>query len=253
MINITDHAFVPTMDAQVTEHFEDTDTLADADGVEARHGGGAHAKDKEQTPEFVLAEFKWTPRTDKITGETRWFMSPIKSAVETLINEAPDILNAGIDLLEDEDNALARQTAKDLSNLMETIIALDTYQEDALKRHFNNQIARKAIYAIRTAKAADEWSTRVQCQGNEEPDNLTAMIERAFDDAKQVATLRSVLLQIDPKMEVNYKSAAWDIMKYLAYTNQNKYLNPDELANRQANSHGATSTLVSRLRKHKAA
>ena len=58
MNNLTDNAFVPTMDAQVTEHFEDTDTLADADGVEARHGGGAHAKDKEQTPEFVLAEFK---------------------------------------------------------------------------------------------------------------------------------------------------------------------------------------------------
>jgi hypothetical protein len=253
MNNITDHAFVPTMDAQVTEHFEDTDTLADADGVEARNSRGAHAKDKEQTPEFVLAEFEWKPRIDKITGETHWFMSPTRSAVEALINEAPDILNAGIDLLEDEDNALARQMAKDLSNLIETIIALDTYQEDALKRHFNNQIARKAIYAIRTAKAADEWSTRVQCQGNEEPDNLTAMIERAFDDAKQVATLRSVLLQIDPKMEVNYKSAAWDIMKYLAYTNQKKYLNPDELSNRQANTHGATGTLVSRLRKHKAA
>ena len=77
MNNITDHAFVPTMDAQVTEHFEDTDTLADADGVEARNSRGAHAKDKEQTPEFVLAEFKWTPRTDKITGETRWFTDRI--------------------------------------------------------------------------------------------------------------------------------------------------------------------------------
>ena len=253
MNNLTDNAFVPTMNAQVTEHFEDNDTISDADGVEARNSWGAHAKNKEQTPEFVLAEFKWRSGVDKVTGETHWFMSPIKAAVEALINEAPDILNAGIDLLEDEDNALARQMAKDLSNLMETIIALDTYQEDALKRHFNNQIARKAIYAIRTAKAADEWSTRVQCQGNEEPDNLTAMIERAFDDAKQVATLRSALLQIDPKMEVNYKSAAWDIMKYLAYSNQKKYINPDELANRQANTHGATGTLVSRLRKRKVA
>ena len=88
MNNITDHAFVPTMDAQVTEHFEDNDTLADADGVEARHGGGTHARDKEQTPEFVLAEFEWKSRTDKITGETHWFMSPIKSAVQTLIRSA---------------------------------------------------------------------------------------------------------------------------------------------------------------------
>jgi hypothetical protein len=253
MNNITDHAFVPTMDTQVTEHFEDNDTIADTDGVDARNGQGAHAKAKEQTPEFVLSEFEWKSRTDKITGETRWYMSPIKSAVEVLINEAPSILNAGIDLLEKEDHALARQLAKDLTNLIETTLALDSYQETALKRHFNNQIARKSIYAVRTAKAADEWSARVQWQGNEEPDNLTAMIERAFNDAKQVATLRSALLEIDPKMEVNYKYAAWEIMKYLAYSNQQKYLNPDELANRQANTHGATGTLVSRLRKRHAA
>ena len=194
----------------------------------------------------MLAEFEWKSRTDKITGETHWFMSPIKSAVQTLINEVPSILNAGIDLLEKDDHALARQLAKDLTNLIETTLARDSYQETALKRHFNNQLARKAIYALRTVRAADEWSTRVQCQGNEEPDNLTAMIERAFDDAKQVATLRSVLLQIDPKMEVNYKSAAWDVMKYLAFSNQKKYLNPDELSNRQANTHSATDTLVSR-------
>ncbi|MEA2093172.1 MAG: hypothetical protein U9P11_01255, partial [Pseudomonadota bacterium] len=84
--NITDDAFVPTLDAQITEHFEDTDTIADADGVEARHNQGAHANDKEQTPEFVLAEFEWRSRTDKITGEINWFLSPIKSAVQTLIN-----------------------------------------------------------------------------------------------------------------------------------------------------------------------
>ena len=249
MNNITDHAFVPTMDAQVTEHFEDTDTLADADGVEARHGGGAHAKDKEQTPEFVLAEFKWTPRTDKITGETRWFMSPIKSAVEALINEAPSILNVGIDLLEKDDHALARQLAKDLTNLIETTLALDSYQETALKRHFSNQLARKAIYALRTVRTADEWSARVQRQGKEEPDNLTAMVERAFNDARQVATFRSALLEVDSELEINYKSTAWDVMKYLAFSNQNKYLNPDELANRQANTHSATDTLVSRLHK----
>ena len=251
--NITDDAFVPTMDAQVTEHFEDNDTIADADGVEARNNQGAHAKDKEQTPEFVLAEFDWRSRTDKITGEINWFLSPIKSAVQTLINEVPSILNAGINLLEEEDNALAHQLAKDLNNLMETTIALDSYQETALKRHFNDQLARKAIYALRTVRTADKWSARVQRQGKEEPENLTAMIERAFHDAKQVAILRSALLEVDPKMEVNYRSVAWDIMKYLAYANQNKYLNPDELANRQANTHGATSTLVSRLRKHKAA
>ena len=253
MNNLTDNAFVPSTEEQITNHFEDTDNLADADGVDARNGQGAHATTKEQTPEFVLAEFEWKSRTDKITGETHWIMSPIKSAVQTLIKEAPGILNEGIGLLEEDDKALARQLAKDITNLSQTLIVVDSYQETALRRHFNNQLARKAIYALRTVRAADEWSTRVQCQGNEEPDNLTAMIERAFDDAKQVATLRSVLLQIDPKMEVNYKSVAWDIMKYLAYTHQKKYLNPDELANRQANSHATSSTLIHRLRKHKAA
>ena len=251
--NITDDAFVPTMDAQITEHFEDNDTIADADGIEARLGQGSHARDKEQTPDYILAEFEWKSRTDKMTGEVSWYMSPIKSAVQTLINEAPSILNAGIDLLEEEDNALARQLAKDLNNLLETTVALDSYQETALKRHFNDQLARKAIYALRTVRTADEWSARVQRQGKEEPDNLTAMVERAFNDAKQVAILRSALLQIDSKMEVNYKPAAWDVMKYLAYANQNKYLNPDALTNRQANTHGATGTLVSRLRKRKVA
>ena len=250
---ITDNAFVPTMDAQVTEHFEDTDTIADADGVEARHGQGSHTKDKEQTPDYVLAEFEWRSTINQTTGVTRWFMSPIKSAVDALINEAPDILNAGIDLLEDEDNALARQTAKDITNLSETLIALDSYQEDALKRHFVNQTARKAIYAVRTARAADEWSDRIQAHGKEEPENLTAMIERSFDDARQVATFRSALLEVDPKLEINYKSAAWEVMKYLAFSNQKKYLNPDELANRQANSHAASGTLLSRLRKRTAA
>ena len=253
MNNITDNAFVPTMDAQVTEHFEDTDTIADADGVEARAGQGSHAKTKEQTPDYILAEFEWRSTVDQTTGETRWFMSPIKSAVDALINEAPDILNAGIDLLEDEDNALARQTAKDITNLSETLVALDSYQEDALKRHFVNQTARKAIYAVRTARAADEWSDRIQAQGKEEPENLTAMIERSFDDARQVATFRSALLEVDPKLEINYKAAAWEVMKYLAFSKQKKYLNPDELANRQANSHATSGTLLSRLRKRNAA
>ena len=253
MNNITDNAFVPTMDAQVTEHFEDTDTIADADGVDVRTSQGSHAKAKEQTPDYVLTEFEWRSTVNQTTGETRWFMSPIKSAVDALINEAPDILNAGIDLLGDEDNALARQTAKDITNLSETLIALDSYQEDALKRHFVNQTARKAIYAVRTARAADEWSDRIQAQGKEEPENLTAMIERSFDDARQVATFRSALLEVDPKLEINYKSAAWEVMKYLAFSNQKKYLNPDELANRQANSHAASGTLLSRLRKRTAA
>ena len=84
MNNITDNAFVPTMDAQVTEHFEDTDTIADADGVEASHGQGSHTKAKEQTPDYVLAEFEWKSSVNKTTGETRWFMSPIKAAVEAL-------------------------------------------------------------------------------------------------------------------------------------------------------------------------
>ena len=253
MNNITDNAFVPTMDAQVTEHFEDTDTIADADGVEARAGQGAHAKAKEQTPDYVLAEFEWKSTVDQTTGETRWFMSPIKSAVEALIVEAPGILHEGIDLLEDEDNALARQLAKDITSLSQTLIGIDTYQETALKRHFVNQMARKAIYAVRTTRAAEEWSSRIQAQGKEEPENLTAMIERGFNDARQVATFRSALLEVDPKLEINYKSAAWEVMKYLAYSNQNKYLNPDDLANRQANTHGASSTLISRLRKRNAA
>ena len=251
--NITDDAFVPTMDAQVTEHFEDNDTIADADGIEARLGQGSHAREKEQTPDYILAEFEWKSRTDKMTDEVIWYMSPIKSAVQTLINEVPSILNAGVDLLEKEDIALARQLGKDITNLMETTVALDSFQETALKRHFNNQLARKAIYALRTVRAADEWSARVQRQGNEEPANLTAMVERAFNDARQVATFRSALLEVDPKLEITYKSAAWDVMKYLAFSNQNKYINPDELANRQANTHGATGTLVSRLRKRKVA
>ena len=251
--NITDHAFVPTMDAQITEHFEDNDTIADADGIEARLGQGSHAREKEQTPDYILAEFEWKSRTDKMTDEVIWYMSPIKSAVQTLINEVPSILNAGVDLLEKEDIALARQLGKDITNLMETTVALDSFQETALKRHFNNQLARKAIYALRTVRAADEWSARVQRQGNEEPANLTAMVERAFNDARQVATFRSALLEVDPKLEITYKSAAWDVMKYLAFSNQNKYINPDELANRQANTHGATGTLVSRLRKRKVA
>ena len=253
MNNITDNAFVPTMDAQVTEHFEDTDTIADADGVEARHGQGSHTKAKEQTPDYVLAEFEWKSSVNKTTGEPRWFMSPIKAAVEALIAEAPGILHEGIDLLEDDDNALARQMAKEITSLSQTLIAVDTYQETALQRHFINQLARKAIYAVRTARGADEWSSRVQAQGNEEPENLTAMIERGFNDARQVATLRSALLEVDPELEINYKSAAWDVMKYLAFSNQKKYLNPDELSNRQANSHAASGTLLSRLRKRTAA
>ena len=150
-------------------------------------------------------------------------------------------------------NALARQMAKEITSLSQTLIAVDTYQETALQRHFVNQLARKAIYAVRTARGADEWSSRVQAQGNEEPENLTAMIERGFNDARQVATLRSALLEVDPELEINYKSAAWDVMKYLAFSNQKKYLNPDELSNRQANSHAASGTLLSRLRKRTAA
>jgi hypothetical protein len=253
MNNITDNAFVPSTKEQVTDHFEDTDNLADADGMDARACRGAHATTKEVTPAYVLAEFKWKSRVHTDTGESTWFMTPIASAVQSLINEAPDILSIGIDEMGDEDRALARQMAVEINSLAQTLIAIDTFQEKALKRYFNDQLARKAIYAVRTARAADQWSDRVQAQGKEEPENLTSMIERSFGDALQVATFRSALLEVDPKLEITYKSAAWDVMKYLAFSNQNKYLNPDELANRQANSHGATSTLVSRLRKHKAA
>ena len=50
MNNITDNAFVPSTEEQVTDHFQDTDNLADADGVDARNGQGVHATTKETTP-----------------------------------------------------------------------------------------------------------------------------------------------------------------------------------------------------------
>jgi len=187
MNNITDNAFVPSTEEQVTDHFEDTDNLADADGVDARNGHGTHATTRETTPPYVLAEFEWKSRLKPATGEPIWFMTPIASAVQSLINEAPDILNIGIDEMGDEDHALARQMAVEINNLAQTLIAIDTYQEKSLKRHFNDQLARKAIYAVRTTRAAEEWSSRVQAQDKEEPENLTAMIEHAFNDAKQVS------------------------------------------------------------------
>jgi hypothetical protein len=83
---------------------------------------------------------------------------------------------------------------------------------------------------------------------------FTAQISgRSFFPPRPLATFRSALLEVDPNLEINYKSAAWDVMKYLAFSNQKKYLNPDELSNRQANSHAASGTLLSRLRKRTAA
>ena len=247
-MNITDNAFVPTMDAQVTEHFADTDTIADADGVERRNSKGAHAKTREQAPEWITAEFEWRSWTDQATGEVKWALRPRKAAVERAIKLAPAIALDGIDAMEDEDHALARQLCQDIKSLIETAIALDTYQEDALKRHFVNQLARKAIYCARSAERAESWSARVQCSDQPEPQGLTDMVEGIFNDSVAVATLRSALLELDPTLEINYKGAAWDIFKYLAYSNTGKYLNPDELANRETNAHEATGTLLSRLR-----
>lgn len=247
-MNISDNAFVPTMDAQVTEHFADTDTIADADGVEQRNNRGAHAKTKEQTPPWVQDEFEWYSFPDKTTGETVWKMRALKSAVEKAIRQAPSILHDGIDSMQDEDHEMARQLCKDIRNLVETASVFDSYQEVALKKFFANQLARKAIYCARSAERAADWSDRVSSKKEPEPEGLKDMLERAFGEATACATLRSALLELDPTVEVPYKAAAWDIFKWMAYSNEQRYMNPDELAGREENEHSATDSLIARLR-----
>lgn len=247
-MNISDDAFVPTMDAQVTEHFADTDTIADADGVERRNYQGAHAKTKEQVPPWVQDEFEFYSFADKTTGETIWKMRPLKSAVEKAIRQAPSILHDGIDSMTEEDHEMAQQLCKDIQNLVETASVFDSYQEVALKKFFANQLARKAIYCARSAERAADWSDRVSKKSEPEPDGLTDMLERTFGEATACATLRSALLNLDPTIEIPYKAAAWDIFRYMAWSNEQKYLNPDELAGREENTHAATGTLIARLR-----
>lgn len=245
-MNISDNAFVPTMDAPITDHFEDTDTIADSENVEFRKTGG-HGKTKDAAPEWVLKEFQWKSRVDQITGETQWFMSPIPTAVELTARSAPDVLADGIENMTDEDTELARQLAADIRSLIETATVVDGYLEKAIPKFFAGHLAKNCIFLSRRVDRANSWTDRLK-KDEPEPDALTDMVGQILSSTATAAVMRYALLDVAPNEPLNFKSAAWDVYKWQAWTHQNAYLNPDELGNREENTKDATKTLMGRLR-----
>lgn len=246
-MSFNEDAYVPATEISNQSYdredaYED-DTIADEEGVENRRQ--AKTPERGAASDFVLAEYEWRSRTDFNTGEVTWFMSVKPSVVEAAIAGAPKFLIRAFNALSDEDKAVGTQIAKDAKSLMETLIAVDQYAGPRVARLLNDQAATTAVRGFRLAVAAQNWAGRLT-PGAEEPEKLISMVEGARESARNCAIYGYAYSQLsaDP---INYKAAAWNVLRYSASKLQERYLNPDELKAKTENSSNATAALIANL------
>ena len=174
------------------------------------------------TPFWVYRDFAWVPGTNKSTGETFWNLRPLADRVATVASYAPGLLVDAVLSLSDEDKALGRKLGEHLADLNAIAATADTWLENTATYAYMKECGKNACSAVTWTEAQGEAQARKAVKSAAEHE------ERARDSGRKAAILKLALLEAAPTMEVNFKSAAWDLFNGKAYGHMKNFMNPDQ-------------------------
>jgi hypothetical protein len=202
---------------------EVTAETEDREGTAKEHGKlHTGTGSKSPTPFWLNREFTWKMGTNSVTGETFWNLQPIKDVVATCISYCPGIVEDAYSALSDEDKAQATNFGKALRELAAEAEQMDSWLERTAAFAYAKDAAKNAASAVRWTLAQHDAAGRDATQ------LAIDHGERAAKAGRTAAMLKLALITADSKIDINYKSGAWDLYKSEAYRQAKQFMNPDE-------------------------
>lgn len=238
---ILDGAYVPETNTPDTEWNDDNQ--ADPEGAERRAQPQASRTD---TPSYVLDDFDWRERTDHQTGEVTYYMVAKPQAVNRAMASAPARRAAAFGRLGDEDHATIKTLTGELTSLSQTLSVLDDYARTALIKLFAEQAARGFVRVARWVDQINGAMSRIP-EDKPTPDWVMNIQSIAKDASRRAAIYDQVVKNVEPSTELNFKGAAWDVMRAEAYKNQQRFNDPAAAKRNAENDQNATNALTADL------
>jgi len=215
----------------------------DKDGNAAENGKlHTGTGSKAITPFWVYKDFAWIPGTNKTTGETFWNLRPLADRVTAVASYAPGLLVDAVLGLSDEDKALGRKLGEHLADLNAIAATADSWLENTATYAYMKDCGKNACSAVTWTEAQHDAASRKAEKSAAEHE------VRARDSGRKAAILKLALLEAAPTMEINFKSAAWDLFNGKAYGHMKNFMNPDEEKTLKAAEADATQTSGFKLR-----